>query len=76
MSHFSFHHQFDEAGARLHWSPHHVRDESGAPIQLNTPLDVKGLLGSDRRKYALELTQLFPKDALWIQESQDPGIKC
>jgi hypothetical protein len=65
---------FAAAAAPLRWATHSVRDESGAVIEnVCTSLDVKGLHGSDKRKYALELTQLFPKDAGWIASGSGSG---
>lgn len=38
--------------------------------QVCGPLEVKGILGSDKRKYLLDLARLSPRDANWVSESQ------
>jgi protein TIF31 len=66
VSHPDFEPLFEQVGEKLHWRAHRVQDETGAWVTMRTPLDTKGLVGSDKRKYALELTQVMPKDQYWI----------
>ncbi|KAL7543602.1 hypothetical protein ACHAXR_012903 [Thalassiosira sp. AJA248-18] len=40
-------------------------------IQVCGPMEMKGILGSDKRKYVLDCTRLTPRDANWV--SKDSG---
>jgi hypothetical protein len=51
-----------------------VIDGSGQRVEINSSLDIKGLIGSDKRKYLLELAQVFPKDVLWAQDQPTPSF--
>ncbi|EPY49490.1 translation initiation factor eIF3 alpha subunit [Schizosaccharomyces cryophilus OY26] len=46
----------------LHIKKHNYKDQDGSIIPLYTSLDTKGLLGSDGRKYVMDLYSLFPPD--------------
>jgi protein TIF31 len=38
-------------------------------IEVCGPMEMKGILGSDKRKYVLDCTRLTPRDANWVGES-------
>jgi protein TIF31 len=46
------------------------REDLGATIPACAPIEAKGIQGSDRRKYVLDMTRLTPRDANWIPVSQ------
>jgi protein TIF31 len=44
-------------------------------VQVCGPLEMKGILGSDQRKYVLDCTRLTPRDANWVCE-ESGGTGC
>ncbi len=44
-------------------------------VQVCGPLEMKGILGSDKRKYVLDCTRLTPRDANWVSECNG-GTGC
>ena len=46
-------------------------DAKNKSIQVCGPMEMKGILGSDKRKYVLDCTRLTPRDANWV--SKDRG---
>lgn len=44
-------------------------------VQVCGPLEMKGILGSDKRKYVLDCTRLTPRDANWVSEDSG-GTGC
>jgi protein TIF31 len=55
----------------LHYTEHTVKDEEGKEYKLCTSLETKGLLGSDGRRYLLDLYRLFPVDIEFQEEECD-----
>jgi len=48
-----------------------VDDNKDSLVQACGPIEMKGILGSDQRKYVLDCTRLTPRDANWV--SKDMG---
>jgi protein TIF31 len=48
--------------------PHPVWDKDGKRYDLEASVDTKGLLGTDARKYVLDLYRLTPLDVAWIEQ--------
>lgn len=44
-------------------------DEKKKSVQFCGPMEMKGILGSDKRKYVLDCTRLTPRDANWVSKS-------
>jgi protein TIF31 len=44
-------------------------------VRVCGPLEMKGILGSDKRKYVLDCTRLTPRDANWVSE-ESGGTGC
>jgi protein TIF31 len=44
-------------------------------VRVCGPLEMKGILGSDKRKYVLDCTRLTPRDANWVSEGMG-GTGC
>ena len=57
----------------MHLAKHKVKDESGASHSLYTSLDIKGMLGTDNRKYLLELYRLTPIDITFLEGIEKEG---
>ncbi|CAI5946244.1 unnamed protein product [Closterium sp. NIES-64] len=55
--------QVAELGKALHLKEHKVTDGDGKEATLCSPVETKGILGSDDRKYLLDLIRLTPRDA-------------
>ncbi|XP_042414071.1 clustered mitochondria protein-like [Zingiber officinale] len=62
----SFHAKVVEAAKRLHLKEHSVLDGSGNAIKLAAPVECKGIVGSDDRRYLLDLMRVTPRDANYI----------
>ncbi|RDX77533.1 Clustered mitochondria protein, partial [Mucuna pruriens] len=58
-----FHSKVLEAARRLHLKEHSVIDGSGNVCKLAVAVDSKGLVGSDKRHYLLDLLRVTPRDA-------------
>ena len=46
-------------------------NKDDAPIKVNNlcgPVEMKGIIGSDKRKYVLDCTRLTPRDANWVSQ--------
>ncbi|GJP43624.1 hypothetical protein CLOM_g3064 [Closterium sp. NIES-68] len=59
----SFHPKVAELGKVLRLKEHKVTDGEGKEATLCSPVETKGILGSDDRKYLLDLIRLTPRDA-------------
>ncbi|WBW71695.1 clustered mitochondria-like protein Clu1 [Schizosaccharomyces osmophilus] len=57
----------------LHIKKHGFKDQDGSVIPLYTSLDTKGLLGSDGRKYLMDLYSLFPPDLGFLNRLEQKG---
>ncbi|KAK4797948.1 hypothetical protein SAY86_030274 [Trapa natans] len=58
-----FHSKVLEAAKKLHLKEHSVLDGSGNVFKLAAPVECKGIVGSDDRKYLLDLMRVTPRDA-------------
>ncbi|KAL2326480.1 hypothetical protein Fmac_025538 [Flemingia macrophylla] len=58
-----FHSKVLEAAKRLHLKEHSVIDGSGNISKLAVAVDSKGIIGSDKRHYLLDLLRVTPRDA-------------
>ena len=59
---------FEKLSKALHIKAHSVWDKGGKQHNLEGSVETKGLLGTDGRKYVLDLYRLTPLDILWIEE--------
>ena len=59
----TFHDLLVSASKSLHLKEHKVTDASGKSVTLVTPVESKGIIGTDTRKYILDLVRLTPRDA-------------
>jgi hypothetical protein len=48
---------------------HAIDDGKEKSVEVCGPMEMKGILGSDKRKYVLDCTRLTPRDANWVGES-------
>ena len=58
-----FHAPLCAAGKALHLKEHTVRDEAGKEAQLCSPMECKGIRGSDGRQYILDVLRATAIDA-------------
>ncbi|GAB5370147.1 hypothetical protein AAMO2058_001467000 [Amorphochlora amoebiformis] len=58
-----FHKEMQKAAEKLHIKEHTLIDIKGNKVTLAGCVETKGIIGSDRRKYLLDLTRIFPRDA-------------
>ena len=59
---------FSKLSAALRVKKHDVWDKEGKKHILEGSVETKGLLGTDGRKYVLDLYRLTPLDVIWIEE--------
>jgi len=59
---------FSQVSKALKVKKHSVWDKEGKKHVLEGSVETKGLLGTDRRKYILDLYRLTPLDITWIEE--------
>ena len=59
---------FSTISKALRIKKHSVWDKEGKEHMLEASVETKGLLGTDGRKYILDLYRLTPLDILWIEE--------
>lgn len=52
----------------FHLAKHTVTDSKGRDLEMWTPADVHGLIGSDSRMYAIDLYRLTPIDVKFLEE--------
>ncbi|KAJ2416784.1 Intracellular distribution of mitochondria, partial [Coemansia sp. RSA 2524] len=69
-----FHKLMEPVAKALHFGEHTVQDASGASHTLYSSVDVKGLTGTDGRKYLLDLYRMTPVDVEFL-ESECTGDK-
>ncbi|KAJ2722753.1 Intracellular distribution of mitochondria [Coemansia sp. Benny D115] len=62
-----FHKLLEPVAKALHYGEHAVTDEAGAEHKLYTSVDVKGLMGTDGRKYVLDLYRMTPVDVEFLE---------
>lgn len=58
-----------------HSKTHTVFDSTGKPTELVTPSSLNGLLGTDNRKYILDLHSLTPLDLGFYEDLKDSEVK-
>ncbi|KAF2455805.1 clustered mitochondria-domain-containing protein [Lineolata rhizophorae] len=67
---------FREVSKRCKVKAHPVWDKEGKRHDLESSVETKGLLGTDGRKYALDLYRLTPLDVAWLEAYwADPPAK-
>lgn len=59
---------FDRMSRAMHVKPHHVWDKEGCRHRLVTSVETKGLLGTDGRKYVLDLYRITPLDVVFLEK--------
>ncbi|CAI6333795.1 unnamed protein product [Periconia digitata] len=65
---------FEQLSKALRVKKHPVWDKDNARHELEGSVETKGLIGTDGRKYALDLYRLTPVDVAWIEEHwSEPG---
>lgn len=57
-----FHDLLCKAGKKLFIKEHTVLDEKGEKVKLCCPIEAKGIVGTDGRKYLLDLIRVTPRD--------------
>ena len=62
---------FSRVSKALKVKRHPVWDKEGKEHILETSVETKGLLGTDGRKYILDLYRLTPLDILWLEQHKD-----
>lgn len=67
---------FEKLSKALHVKKHAVWDKEGKRHDLEGSVQTKGLLGTDGRKYVLDLFRTTPLDVAWSEEVASPaGVK-
>lgn len=67
----SFHESLRSASRLLHVAEHSVNDINGKEVSLFTSVDTKGILGTDSRRYLLDLYRMTPVDICFLEETQN-----
>ncbi|EAS32738.3 protein TIF31 [Coccidioides immitis RS] len=62
---------FEKLSKALRVKKHPVWDKDGARHELESSVETKGLLGTDGRKYVLDLYRITPLDVLWYEDSEN-----
>jgi protein TIF31 len=62
---------FQRMSRALKVKKHAVWDKDGKRVELEASVETKGLLGTDGRKYALDLYRITPLDVLWLEECSE-----
>ncbi|KAI1337779.1 putative eukaryotic translation initiation factor 3 subunit CLU1/TIF31 [Xylariaceae sp. FL0016] len=61
---------FEKLSKALRVKKHAVWDKDGKRFDLEASVETKGLLGTDGRKYVLDLYRITPLDVLWLEENE------
>lgn len=64
---------FAQLSKALKVKKHPVWDKDGKRFDLEASVETKGLLGTDGRKYALDLYRITPLDISWLEEVEGQG---
>lgn len=65
---------FEKVSKHLHVKKHPVWDKDGVRHEMEGSLETKGLLGTDGRRYALDLYRMTPLDIAWVEQYwSEPG---
>ncbi|KAK5125418.1 hypothetical protein LTR85_000527 [Meristemomyces frigidus] len=67
-SHESFVQPFAELSKAMRVKKHAVWDKEGKKHELEASVETKGLLGTDGRKYVLDLYRVTPLDVAWLEK--------
>lgn len=59
---------FSQLSKALRVKPHAVWDKDGKKFDLEASVETKGLMGTDGRKYVLDLYRVTPFDIPWLEE--------
>ncbi|KAM3459823.1 hypothetical protein MY5147_001429 [Beauveria neobassiana] len=59
---------FSKLSRALKVKPHAVWDKDGKKFELEASVETKGLMGTDGRKYILDLYRITPFDIPWLEE--------
>ncbi|KAI1423799.1 clustered mitochondria-domain-containing protein [Xylaria sp. FL1777] len=60
---------FEKLSQALRVKKHPVWDKDGKRFDLEASVETKGLMGTDGRKYVLDLYRITPLDVLWLEEN-------
>ncbi|KAF2963331.1 hypothetical protein GQX73_g10250 [Xylaria multiplex] len=60
---------FEKLSQALRVKKHPVWDKDGKRFDLEASVELKGLMGTDGRKYVLDLYRITPLDVLWLEEN-------
>ncbi|KAI1374651.1 clustered mitochondria-domain-containing protein [Hypoxylon crocopeplum] len=60
---------FEKLSKALKVKKHPVWDKDGKRFDLEASVETKGLMGTDGRKYVLDLYRVTPLDVLWLEEN-------
>ncbi|KAH7354066.1 eukaryotic translation initiation factor 3 135 kDa subunit [Plectosphaerella cucumerina] len=67
---------FEKLSKALKVKKHPVWDKDGKRVDLEASVETKGLMGTDGRKYVLDLYRVTPLDIAWLEEpTQDGGVE-
>ncbi|KAL2271557.1 hypothetical protein VTJ83DRAFT_928 [Remersonia thermophila] len=66
---------FEKLGKVLHLKKHPVWDKENKRFDLQASVEIKGLLGTDGRKYVLDLYRITPLDIAWLEETGNEGAE-
>lgn len=61
---------FEKLSQALRVKKHPVWDKDGKRFDLEASVETKGLMGTDGRKYVLDLYRITPLDVLWLEENE------
>jgi protein TIF31 len=64
---------FSQLSKALKVKKHPVWDKDGKRFDLEASVETKGLIGTDGRKYALDLYRVSPLDISWLDEGEESG---
>lgn len=71
----SFAPSFEKLAQSLRVKKHAVWDKENKRFDLEASVEMKGLLGTDGRKYVLDLYRITPLDIAWLEESGPEGAE-
>ncbi|ELR12870.1 tetratricopeptide repeat domain containing protein [Acanthamoeba castellanii str. Neff] len=75
-----FHELMRKAALHMHIKEHELTDGSGNTAQLACPINAKGIVGTDGRRYLIDLGRATPLDTNWsdapveTQQSEESGL--
>lgn len=64
---------FEKLSQALRVKKHAVWDKDNKRFDLEASVEMKGLLGTDGRKYVLDLYRITPLDISWLEETDEEG---